>query len=275
MPTKIYFNTPMNMMFHNLCTRLTPPSGLGRLLGLGSKFIIQKKNPKLKLHETLEDIRRDVRLKYFFADEELTNEDYHPRLYLKSDWDPPLACDLIESRLQAFEANIIKHKSCFSPKPSTNISRLQFRALKFLKNNNKFIVAQADKNLGPILIERDEYIRRVIRDHLSDTNTYTRITYQDALTEMALHRKTIGKLFLSDFPLDFINPNDKTFFKRLFKRGKFRRPTFYILFKIHKIPWATRPVVSCCGPLLAALSTWLDVQLQKKSTSNPRLPEGL
>jgi len=80
---------------------------------------------------------------------------------------------------------------------------------------------------------------------------------------MALHRKTIGKLFLSDFPLDFINPNDKTFFKRLFKRGKFRRPTFYILFKIHKIPWATRPVVSCCGSLLAALSTWIDVQLQK------------
>ena len=37
---------------------------------------------------------------------------------------------------------------------------------------------------------------------------------------------------------------------------------FYILFKIHKQPWATRPVVSCCGSLLAAVSTWIDIWLQ-------------
>ena len=80
---------------------------------------------------------------------------------------------------------------------------------------------------------------------------------------MAYHRKTVGKLFLSEEPLDSIRDEDKTLFRRLSKQDKFHRPTFYILFKIHKTPWATRPVVSCCGSLLAAVSTWLDVWLQK------------
>jgi len=263
MPIKIYFNSPLNLTFHNLCSKLQPPSGLGCLLGLGQKFIIQKKNPKLKLEETLEDIIRDVRLKYFFAGEQLENEDFNPKLYLKTDWDPPAAADDIEKRLSEFCRSIREHKNLHSSRPATNISRLQYRALKFLKNNKDFIVALADKNLGPILIERDEYVRRVFKDHLSNEATYTQISLDEARKHMAYHRKTVGKLFLSEETLDFIRDEDKTFFKRLFKQDKFRRPTFYILFKIHKKPWATRPVVSCCGSLLAAVSTWLDVWLQK------------
>eukprot|EP00957_Ditylum_brightwellii_P024585 1857090-Ditylum_brightwellii.AAC.1 len=38
---------------------------------------------------------------------------------------------------------------------------------------------------------------------------------------------------------------------------------FYFLAKVHKSPWKTRPVVSCAGSLLAAVSTWLDFHLQR------------
>ena len=255
MPVKIYLNSPLNLTFLNLCSKLKPPSGLGCLLGLGQNFIIQKKNPKLKLDETLEEIIRDVRLKYFFAGEQLENEEFNPKLYIKTDWDPPKAADDIENRFSKFCRSIHEHKTLHSPRPATNISRLQYRALKFLKNNKNFIVALADKNLGPILIERDEYVRRDLKDHLSNEVTYTQISLDEARNYMAYHRKTVGKLFLSEEPLDSIRDEDKTLFRRLFKQDKFRRPTFYILFKIHKTPWATRPVVSCCGSLLATVST--------------------
>ena len=76
--TPIHFNTPKNLTYHNLCTKLVPPSGLGRLLGLVSKIIIQKKRPNLKLDESLDDLIIDVRLKYHFADEKLINDDFHP-----------------------------------------------------------------------------------------------------------------------------------------------------------------------------------------------------
>jgi len=257
MPTKIYFNSPQNLAFHNLCTTLHPPSGLGTLLGLGHKFIPQKKTPNLKLHETFEELTRDVRLKYFFAEENLNtnDDDFHPRLYIKSKWNPPRANDDVEDRLENFFQNIKTHKSKYSPTKSSNMSRLQYRALKFLKNNEQFIVAQADKNLGPVLIERENYIKTVFNHHLSDKKTYTIIDLNIFREELTRIKRIVGQLFLSVDTKDSITFSDKTYFKRLFQKEKMRRPMFYILFKIHKQPWSTRPVVSCCGSLLASVST--------------------
>ena len=52
------------------------------------------------------------------------------------------------------------------------------------------------------------------------------------------------------------------YFNRSFKTTH-RIPTFYGLVKIHKTPWTLRPVVSCCGSLLATVSTWIDFHLQR------------
>jgi hypothetical protein len=40
-------------------------------------------------------------------------------------------------------------------------------------------------------------------------------------------------------------------------------PYFYILPKIHKSPWGTRPVVSGISSVLEPLSKWIDVKLQE------------
>ena len=39
--------------------------------------------------------------------------------------------------------------------------------------------------------------------------------------------------------------------------------------KVHKTPWATRPVVSTCGTLLEGLSKWADYWLQQLSSDVP------
>jgi hypothetical protein len=38
---------------------------------------------------------------------------------------------------------------------------------------------------------------------------------------------------------------------------------FYLMLKVHKSPWSTRPVVSCAGSFVEIFSKWLDVQLKK------------
>jgi hypothetical protein len=52
-------------------------------------------------------------------------------------------------------------------------------------------------------------------------------------------------------------------FNHAINNEEFRTSRFYIMPKIHKDPWQTRPIVSCIGSSTEVLSVWLDVQLQK------------
>ena len=45
-----------------------------------------------------------------------------------------------------------------------------------LKENDTYIVVEADKNVGPCIIEREEYIKRAILDHLGNERNYKRIS---------------------------------------------------------------------------------------------------
>ena len=81
MPTALFFNKPSNKKYHNLCTYKQPPQGIGELLGLGHKFVIQKRKSNPQIEKVLQTLQRDIRLKYLFAGEESDNE-YIKRLYI-------------------------------------------------------------------------------------------------------------------------------------------------------------------------------------------------
>ena len=41
-----------------------------------------------------------------------------------------------------------------------------------LQQQQTFLIAHCDKNLGPAIIERHDYLKIVMKDHLNDTTTY-------------------------------------------------------------------------------------------------------
>ncbi len=84
----------------------------------------------------------------------------------------------------------------FRRRPVTpNLSPLQNKLLQDLRASKDFTVVPSDQNLGPCILEKDTYVRRVFKDHLSDETTYRRLTLADA-------RKHMG--FLKSSILDFI-----------------------------------------------------------------------
>jgi hypothetical protein len=65
-----------------------------------------------------------------------------------------------------------------------------------------------------------------------------------------------------DHPL--LTKAEVDYFQRSFAAEPIRHPPqFYILPKVHKTPWKTRPVVSCIGSFNKIASKWLDYKLAK------------
>ena len=114
MPLKKYYNNVIKNNYHNLCLpTFTPPKGIKKLLGLGLKFCVQDRrvNP-LNFTTTMERLRRDVRLKFYFENNDVSGKEDDSKtppalkkLYIKSTWNPPPAFSFVEKRLTNFEKN--------------------------------------------------------------------------------------------------------------------------------------------------------------------------
>ena len=265
-----YFNRPTNMAFHDLTSKINPPKNLRTLLGLSLKFILcPRYNTPWATYEdiTLPRFNHDFRIKAYMADKLDLNEDedntFNARLYTRSDWNPPDHLfpfpRELPRRLLAFQTflqGIVTRTKC---KP--NLLPHQCRALDYLRNQTSLLVVQCDKNLGPAVIEREAYIKLVIRDHLSDTTTYQRLSSTVAateakrlwhlLTEWIKKHKAILTKYEHRFLCHHLNTNKEPF------------ATFYATMKVHKHPLKTHPIVSCSGSLLAAIGVWVDDKLQK------------
>ena len=59
-----------------------------------------------------------------------------------------------------------------------------------------------------------------------------------------------------------ISTAEHTYFERSLEQDH-RMPQFYITAKVHKTPWATRPVINCVGSFNEVFSKWTDYQLKR------------
>lgn len=257
LPTTFQMKRPKNMAYHNLCKNIKVPSFVRNLLGLGLKFCPNPKKSSAPTDISLQRLSDDYH-RFIFFNSSTQNEYEKPPLYINKEWVPTIP-NKYEQRLEKFQDRVTNHftrvKKCQS-----NLTLQQERAMKWLKDNPNIIVFNADKNLGPITMDRDEYIFLAHRDHLRNTTAYKRLTTEeksscilnvmtkiDTFCDIWHHKK-----WLSENDMMYIKQNTST------------NPSwFYLLAKIHKTPLKTRPIISYSGSACYGLAKWLDVELQK------------
>jgi hypothetical protein len=254
------------MAFHDLSTVLKPPKNLRSLLGLSLKFI---PSPRMNVpwtayeDHTFARFDRELKVKVFMADHE-DDGTYNPDLYVKSRWTPPPWKVPLEitRRLHSFKEAVRKLvKTKQSP---SNLLLHQKKALNYLRNQQDFLVVQCDKNLGPAIIERDEYIKMAFRDHLNDTLTYRRLSPIDA-TIYARYIRTTFKSWIEKYKR-VLTKNEAKFLRRHLRENTDPFGCLYLLMKIHKSPMKTRPILSLKGSLLHGLGLWANDKLQQYAT---------
>ena len=64
-------------------------------------------------------------------------------------------------------SSLFRQKLC-----TPNLSVSQLHLLKYLRKKQDFVIAKADKKLGPCVIETDKYIKYALEDHLNCRETY-------------------------------------------------------------------------------------------------------
>jgi hypothetical protein len=192
-PVWFYLQTPRNDACHNLCTRLTPLPNLQALLGLGLSFCPRPtKTSGIRAHVT-DRIQREAHLKAFFAHTE-ERTDYNPKLYISSEWEAPeaLILDMLKSCLENF---FIHMKSTFRKRHvNPNLLLFQRQILNDLRESKDLLIVMTDQKLGPALIERDVYTRRVFTDHLLKNDTYGRIEKDEAAQILTRLKMKFGQL---------------------------------------------------------------------------------
>jgi hypothetical protein len=210
-PALVYFNQQSNKAFHNLCITLCPPPNLTNLLGLGEKFCLEWKRPKIDTVETIKRLKHSIRLRHWLqqpnngytgknsvlAHSTSITEDYIPNLYIKSKWIPPaIQTGTIKTWMMEFAtflklAAIAWHQA----RARSNLSSLQHRQITMIRNDTRFTICLTDKNLGPAILERQQYIHQVHHDHLGHADTYKRLSKTEATDLLARTSRSLPQAY--------------------------------------------------------------------------------
>jgi len=256
---------PRNLEFHNL-SHLTLNATQSRTLGLGLKFRPTCQPPTARVFDNqIQDFCRSVRLHYRHADKP-EDPDFNPRLYVKSDWNPPREDPDLEDNLHAIRRELLANLSTARPHWKRNLSHEELCGLREIKDDPSVRVLATDKNLGPALVST-EWVEKETLRHLNDIKSYTKVTADE--WSFRRHKVIEVREKLVNTYSHFLPPNSLKFLRSLDNNSRSLDPAkFYIIPKIHKSPVVGRPIAASHSYITRPISIFVD-ELVKPSIAMP------
>ena len=250
------------------------------LLGLGLNYCVNTERKAPTGSFDTDRLLRDIRVKHMFAGSPLGPM---PKLYQPNpEFEPDEMPSVVENDLKEFRQHINTTQAQQPASIRPNLSKEERRRLLELRNDENIVILPSDKNLGIAVVDTVTYIHRGLHDHLLNTTNYKQLTAAEAeqhLETVYSKIKNIISRILNSLGDDDDEYNEeRKAMDNYFTRSYFAtaeqmtasgRPeqkghgTFYMMPKVHKNPWQTRPVGSQSGSLLEPLAKWVDAELQQ------------
>jgi hypothetical protein len=189
---------------------------------------------------------------------------YIKQIYLRNkNWNPEPAPPDIEDKITYFDKTLKTQQNALVSKYKNinlrNLMKPQSLTLTALKENKLFVIKPTDKNLGPAIMDTEQYAIQVLTEQLL-TSDYKQLSKEEAKIKMD-NIKTQLKSLIIQYQQS-LTKAEQTFFQQSFQTFH-RTPIFYGLPKVHKTPVSLCPVVSSSSSFLSIFSTWLDFKIEE------------
>eukprot|EP01050_Picozoa_sp_SAG11_P020004 SAG11_NODE_3285_length_2552_cov_5.097432_1_plen_733_part_01 len=172
----------------------------------------------------------------------IPNPDFHP-LNLRGEWEPsPGVMEYVSATLDSVNEAAAEATRRHKDKPIHNLSRRHRDALRALLLRRDIVFADADKNLGLVVLDTSDYANRC-RFELAQTHTapvqpgadfpltVTRQAIKDELLPLACSLPDWARIW-----------TEKLLVKHPKRRHTYRIPNFRCTIKVHKSPPENRPI---------------------------------
>lgn len=224
-------------------------------LALNLKHIFHTK-PNFSLPSmAFEELTRSVRIRWAMRNKE-DDGSFIPKFHLRSSWIPPIAAPHIEAGLAAGKSELLSQVPYMSPQTTSSNAQIQDRmsigpAYRYLIDH-RLLCLITDKNLGIAVVPASWYDYELRQHIMSGPYAYepleTSTDIEDIHTRLlAVNLKSLPDqlhkfIFNQPVPIDV--------------------PTIYGIPKIHKNPWALRPIVPAHNWFTANIGKVVDHLLQ-------------
>jgi len=242
------------------------------LLAKGLNFIPKPSKPNYDtVKNALEEFSRKLKLTAFFENlRKSDGVDNPPKKFReKSKWTPSNK-HMDDNTLEKLAELIVDVNNIELKQIGKNMSAVDYRALKNLRNRNDIVIKPADKGSSTVVLNKSDYISEAIRQ-LSDSSYYKKL-------KKPIYPKITTKINRTLEELVERGDIDQKQCQYLEVTENPRNRLFYLLPKIHKernswkkdlkIP-PGRPIVSDCGSDTYRLSEYIDSFLQPLATKHP------
>lgn len=228
------------------------PDDIEFMLAVNHKFILHQCPTEHDVGQAKQRFARTVRNRWFFRRKEST--DFLPKFHVPSpNWNPPRASALIERGIQEAEEVIDSQVSqalvTLASRPAARNLSNWAKVQEFLAEH-QLLAKLTDKNLGLAVFPISWYDASVLT-HLADADAYAHVDEVPVSQLSMLLRKELPIWDLPHQMEQYIQKSTKTMI-----------PEFHAIPKVHKTPWAPRPIIPSHSWVTSTTSTVLDHLLQ-------------
>ena len=231
------------------------PDEIKHVLSLNGKFILHKPMKKALVAQAYLPLLKAVRTQFFFKDRPI-NPSYIPQFHIKQDgWEPPVMPHYLEGALYKVKTELSNQLACMPNTPKSNTNPCTSKVLGFL-TEMKYLVKLTDKNLGLSVISLDWYMQQCYM-HLSNASAYSQAP-STMLDGLDYQLQAIVDLPYLPAPL-----------RKWIQTTTRLLPRFYVIPKVHKTPWASRPIVPSHSWITSRVAEVVDYCLQPLLVEHP------